>query len=213
MISRRGVGDLIEKIAKALHDGSFDHGWQHVERVLGWALYLAKCENIDVDEELVKITVFLHDAGRIVGDPHAYYSSLIAEELLRELNYSPDEIRMVTNAILSHSYSYSRHLSLSPSENFSRLLSDADKLDALGVVGFLRVFIYGDKHGRSLGESVEHFYEKIFKLPSLLQLDCSRRIAIWLVARTWIALTMLLEEYKAITIKPVSVNIPGEDSK
>lgn len=197
----------------ALHDGSFDHGWQHVERVLGWALYLARCENLSIGEDLVRISVFLHDVGRIVGDPHAYYSSLIAEELLEELNYSTDKIGAVINAISSHSYSYSRRLSPPPRSALARILSDADKLDALGVVGFLRVFIYGDKHGRSLEESVEHFYEKIFKLPSLLQLECSRRIAAWLVARTWAALTMLLEEYKAISIKPVSGNIPGEDPK
>jgi uncharacterized protein len=60
----------------------------------------------------------------------------------------------------------------------AKVLSDADKLDALGAIGVARVFAFSGARGRSLEDSVKHFYEKILRLPELLETDAARRIAV-----------------------------------
>jgi len=186
--------EVVENLCRTLYDSSLDHGWPHVERVLGYALKIARLENIVVDERLLRLAVYLHDVGRIVGDPHAYYSALIAEELLREVGVSHGEIQAVTEAIKAHSYSYSRQASSSQNSVLAAILSDADKLDALGVVGFIRVFTYGCRHGRSMEESIAHFYEKILCLKEYMKLESSRSLAECLTRRTQLLLSMLEEE-------------------
>ena len=65
------------------------------------------------------------------------------------------------------------------------MLQDADRIDALGAVGVARVFAYGGHLGRPLydmleptkGGSLAHFYEKILKLPDLMNTETGRRLA------------------------------------
>lgn len=184
--------ELTIEIAKYLYDNSFDHGLPHVERVYKWALRIVESENLQVHASLLKTSVFLHDVGRCIGEPHAYYSALIAEELLKEAGCTSAFIEEVVSAILSHSYSYARS---KPAETvLAKVISDADKLDALGVVGFIRVFIFGDRHGRALRQSVDHFHDKILKLSNLMYYNYSRKVSSVLNERTRLLLRMLLEE-------------------
>ncbi|ADV65373.1 HD domain-containing protein [Desulfurococcus mucosus] len=185
---------LVEKICRALYDTSLEHGWPHVERVLGYSLKIAREGGVVVDEELLKLAVFLHDLGRMIGEPHAYYSALAAEELLVELGLPRDRVEAVVDAIKAHSFSFNR--SGASGSTLSMILSDADKLDALGLIGFIRVFLYGERHGRSLEESLKHFDEKILRLEGLMRLEYSRRLARCLSERTRFLLSMLGEELR-----------------
>lgn len=179
----------VEKITRSLYNSSFDHGLPHIERVYKWALRIVENENLNIDVKQLLITVLLHDTGRYIGEPHAYYSALIAEELLKEAGCPDSFISEVVSAIALHSYSYSRKApQLTP---LSRVLSDADKLDALGVVGFIRVFIYGEKHGRSISDSINHFYDKILKLHELMNYSYSKKVSTILTRRVKQLLDML----------------------
>ncbi len=162
---------FIEKIM----DNSFDHGLPHVYRVLDHAYDIVEHEGLEIDRELLETAILLHDTGRLLGEPHAYYSALIARSFLLENNISSEFIEKVVNAILYHSYSYARKHNIKPLSEEAKILSDADKLDALGIVGFLRVFLY-DKN-RSLEDIINHFYEKILKLPDLMHYRYSRNKA------------------------------------
>ncbi|MEM4436074.1 MAG: HD domain-containing protein [Thermosphaera sp.] len=175
---------ILEQLSRSLLGGDFDHGFPHVERVLNWAKRISFHEDLEVNWELLKTIVILHDLGRMVGEPHAYYSGLIAEELLGEMEAPPSFKRRVVNAILFHSFSYRRREKVNPESTEALVVSDADKLDALGVVGFLRVFLFSFKHGRSLEETLRHFEEKIFNLDSELFFNYSRTLAEELAART-----------------------------
>ncbi len=62
------------------------------------------------------------------------------------------------------------------------MVQDADRLDALGAVGIARAFAYGGKTGRAMygGETstVSHFYDKLFRLPSLMNTEYAKKLAI-----------------------------------
>jgi uncharacterized protein len=186
--------DLVVKITRVLYDKSFDHGLQHVNRVLRWAERITNHENLKVNKDVLIITVLLHDLGRLVGEPHAYYSKVIAEYMLEELNCPSSLKQEVIDAISAHSFSYAVARGISPKSDLGRVLSDADKLDALGVVGFLRVFLYGEREQRDLEYSIRHFHEKIFNLKHLLYYEYSKRVAEKLTDRTMKLLEILMRE-------------------
>ncbi len=189
---------IIELLGKALLGSDFDHGYPHIERVLKWAERIVSTENLPVDRELLKTIVLLHDVGRIIGEPHAYYSGLVAEELLKEFSLDPAVIRRVVNAIQYHSFSYSRNHRIEPGSLEALVLSDADKLDALGIVGFIRVFIYSCRNGRSFEDTLKHFDEKIFKLSGEMKFRYSRLKASELVEKTMRLLNDLLAESRGL---------------
>jgi uncharacterized protein len=186
--------DLVVRITRVLYDKSFDHGLQHVNRVLRWAERITDHENLKVNKDVLIITVLLHDLGRLVGEPHAYYSKVIAEYMLEELNCPSSLKQEVIDAISAHSFSYAVARGISPKSDLGRVLSDADKLDALGVVGFLRVFLYGEREQRDLEYSIRHFHEKIFNLKHLLYYEYSKRVAKKLTDRTMKLLEILMRE-------------------
>lgn len=172
----------------------FGHGYPHVVRVRRLSWDIVRNIGVEVDSLLLDTSILLHDIGRVIGEPHAYYSALIARALLQEHGLDRDFIEKVVNAILYHSFSYAKKHGVKAMTVEAKILSDADKLDALGMVGFLRVFHYGWVQGRSIEDSIKHFYEKIFKLPNLMHFDYTREKARELVNTTKWALEKLLLE-------------------
>lgn len=168
--------ELRSLVRNALGD-EFAHGYPHIVRVEKYAEVIVEMEGIDVDWFLLRTSILLHDIGRILGEPHAYYSSIIARGLLEEKGFDRGFIDRVVNAILVHSYSYTRRHNVKPKTIEAMVLSDADKLDALGVIGFSRVISYSTLHGRSLKDSIKHIDEKLLGLRNLLYFEASRRIA------------------------------------
>ncbi len=158
-------------------DTSFDHGLPHVDRVKSYAHLIVRGEGISVNEELLLAGIYLHDTGRILGEPHAQYSALIARSLLLELGYPDDFIEKVVNMILYHSYSYAWSHGVKPLTVEAKVLSDADKLDALGVTGFARVIAYSARMNRGIEETINHIYTKLYNLKPLLHYETSRRLA------------------------------------
>lgn len=183
---------LVHQVAKSLYDDSIEHGCPHIERVTKWALKICEAERLDIDHVSLMTAIILHDVGRLIGEPHAYYSGMIAEMLLREAKCEESFINEVKSAIEHHSFSY-RHSS-SPVSLIGRVLSDADKLDALGLVGFLRVFIYSDRRGRSIEESLKHFNVKILRLHRHMHFNYSRQHALKYTERVKDLIRILCEE-------------------
>ncbi len=196
MAAKDSVLNASRDLAKSVLGEDFSHGYPHVKRVLRYARLIAS-EVESVDEFLLELSVYLHDVGRALGEPHAYYSALIAKAFLEEFKISPDFLELVVNAIEYHSFSYAKLKKVDAKSTEAMILSDADKLDALGVVGFLRAFYYGWERGRSLEETISHFNEKLFRLKGLLHYECSRRIAEKLEQRMQVILTWLEEEISA----------------
>lgn len=183
-----------EIIAEKMLGNSFAHGFPHVLRVRKLSWKIVRAERLQVDPLVLELAVILHDTGRKLGDPHAKYSAYLAEGFLREKRLCKEKIDIIVNAILYHSYSYARKRGIKPLSIEAKVLSDADKLDALGTVGFLRVFLHGYEYGRSYEDSLQHFDEKIFRLKELLHFEYSRRLAEKLEERTMTIIRWLEEE-------------------
>ncbi|RLE36567.1 phosphohydrolase, partial [Candidatus Acetothermia bacterium] len=75
---------------------------------------------------------------------------------------------------LSHSFSSG----ITPVTLEAKVLSDADKLDAIGAIGIARSFLYSGETGRSLEETQRHFEEKLLRLKDSLYTDTARRLAV-----------------------------------
>ncbi len=153
------------------------HGWPHVERVLGLTLKLAEKYSGKVDLKALIVAALLHDIGRRFeedyGEHHAVISARLAVNLLRALGYDKVFIDKVEHIILAHSFS----LKIRANTLEAMILSDADKLDAMGAIGVARAFMLGGRWGESIDDKIRHFHEKLLKLKDLLYLDESVKLA------------------------------------
>jgi len=171
---RTKLVELIERLVRLIMPPNPCHGVDHVLRVRDLALAIAEKVHEPVDREVLELAALLHDIGRLSTDTnHAERSAEIARILLELAGYPHDKIDMVVKAILAHSYT-SRIEAVSIE---AKILSDADKLDALGAIGIARVFAYSGEMGRSIEDSVQHFYSKILNLVNTMYIDEAKRIA------------------------------------
>ncbi|AEH24979.1 HD domain-containing protein [Pyrococcus yayanosii] len=166
------VSRACEMARQSLGEGS--HGLEHTERVLRLALRIGREEGAEL--EVVALAAILHDIARPLEDAgkiedHAAEGARIARQFLGSLGYSKAE--KVAHAIEAHRFSGS----LKPRTLEAKILSDADKLDAIGAIGIARVFMYSGEHRRGMWDSIRHFEEKILKLRNLMYTETARRIA------------------------------------
>lgn len=133
------------------------HDEGHAKRVARLARFIAAREGADI--EVVSLAAELHDIAR--GQPdHALRGAERAREILRRRGLPEDLIEQVAHCIEAHSFSGE----IEPRSLEAKVLSDADKLDAMGAVGIARAFIHSGEHGRSLEETLKHFEDKLLLL-------------------------------------------------
>lgn len=82
------------------------HTPEHFLDVARLAYIRALEENYSVSKELIYCTALLHDIGRARqyedGTPHDEAGAIIAEQILKELGFSPEEIQAIVSAIRGH---------------------------------------------------------------------------------------------------------------
>ena len=82
------------------------HTPEHFLDVARLAYIRALEENYSVSKELIYCTALLHDIGRARqyedGTPHDEAGAVIAEQILKELGFSPEEIQAIVSAIRGH---------------------------------------------------------------------------------------------------------------
>ncbi len=119
------------------------------------------------------VAAHLHDWGGYnkwmqPGVDHALRSRQVAEPFLRERDYPVDETKLILDCIeFHHSDNSARCLEV-------QLLSDADALDFLGVIGVLRDV---SKNAKDLRQAYDISRKRRAKLPSMLCLAKSKGIA------------------------------------
>ena len=87
---------------------------------------------------------------------------------------APEKTERVCEAI--NAVSFRRNRGKRPRTLEGQIVQDMDRLDALSTIGVARTFAYGE-HGRSLGESVAHFHEKLLLLKDELNTETARKLA------------------------------------
>lgn len=158
------VLESVSELVKLLIPPDPVHGFGHVKRVVEIACRIASSYE-NVDYEVLLLAAYLHDVGRL-SEPenHAVRSASIARHVLKMLGYPEDRIERVVEAVLAHSYS-SGYVATSVE---AKILSDADRLDALGTIGLVRVLVYSGELGRDLSETINHIRAKLLKLPETM---------------------------------------------
>ena len=176
--------DLFSKVINFARENSEQgdiHGYQHVQRVYDLCLKIGK--ELKANLKILKTAALLHDIGRIkentvqFNKSHSVISAELAKSFLNSLSsyYSPEEIEQIIHCIRAHSYSSI----IDPNSLEAKVLSDADKLDALGAIGLYRTIIYSHNSIKIGGivKVIEHLESKILKLKDQMYLDISKEIA------------------------------------
>ncbi|WOF16121.1 HD domain-containing protein [Methanoplanus sp. FWC-SCC4] len=151
------------------------HGLDHILRVTRLSQEIGVAEGADM-RVLIPAALF-HDIARPLeeesGIPHEQEGARIAEEYLRQAGYDAARITAITHAIRTHRFSTGPE----PETLEAKILSDADKLDAMGAVGIARTFMRAGEHGDGIEGAVSHIHEKLLKLQGLMYTAGAKEIA------------------------------------
>ncbi|KQV63907.1 HD domain-containing protein [Rhizobium sp. Root1220] len=171
-------------------DGS--HDLAHILRVFRNASRIQASEGGDA--RIVAAAVLLHDCVAVEKDSplRSKASALAAEKatvILAELGWIADDVAAVAHAITAHSFS----ANIAPETIEARILQDADRLDAIGMVGVGRCFYIGGRMSSALYDPfdpsaldrelddkryvIDHFQTKLFKLAEGFQTNAGRALA------------------------------------
>ena len=169
--------DIIAKVRNFAYDKSSKddiHGFQHIERVLKTSSKLGVALNANL--LVIKISTLLHDVGRgNAKENHAKISAEIARDFLikNKFEIPIEDFENIIHCISTHSFSND----LKPMTLEAKILSDADKLDALGAIGLYRTIGFTIKNGGGIEQVINHLENKILHLKDKLHLDESKKIA------------------------------------
>jgi len=183
------AGALIAHAAEG-DDGS--HDLAHILRVFRNAMRIHAGEG--GDGRILAASVLLHDCVAVEKNSplRAKASALAAEKastILAGLGWNSRDIEAAAHAITAHSFS----AGVVPETLEAKILQDADRLDAIGMVGVARCFYIGGRMGsglydpfdpaatnRSLDDkryAIDHFQTKLFKLADGFQTATGRKLA------------------------------------
>ncbi|TPP10525.1 HD domain-containing protein [Rhizobium glycinendophyticum] len=171
-------------------DGS--HDLAHIHRVFRNAMRIRAGEGGDA--KVLAAAVLLHDCVAVEkNSPLRSQASRLAAEkasgILADLGWAEDKIAAVAHAVLTHSFS----ANIPPQTIEAKILQDADRLDAIGMVGVARCFYIAGRLGSGLyhpGDpdaehrplddrrfAIDHFPAKLLKLSDGFQTDTGRALA------------------------------------
>lgn len=187
----QSLADLLipHTVAERL-DGS--HDVSHLHRV--WTNVCAIRDTEGGDHQILLAATLLHDCVSVEkNSPFRSSASRLAAakatELLAEMGWEEERTQAVGHAIESHSYS----ADITPTSLEAKILQDADRLDALGMVGVARLFYVSGRMGSHLYDpadpqaqqrdlndkrfAVDHLTTKIFTLAQGFQTATGRHMA------------------------------------
>ncbi len=195
------INAVIEFTKNQLKDEKTGHDFYHGERVahLASKMYLADHESAHEDSRevaIIKTAAYLHDTidEKICADSEKVVKEI--DELLPQVGFNDLEVWDILYTIQHMSFSanieHHYHLPLS-----GQYVQDADRLESLGAIGIARAFTYGGKHGNKIHDpeikpeklvshdqylnheetTINHFYEKLFKLPATMNTQAGKKEA------------------------------------
>jgi len=171
-------------------DGS--HDVSHLHRV--WSNVCAIRDKEGGDHQALLAATLLHDCVAVEkNSPFRASASRLAAakatELLAQMGWDEARTQAVAHAIECHSFS----ANITPTTLEARILQDADRLDAIGMVGVARLFYVSGRMGSQLYDAhdpqarhrelddkrfaVDHFKTKIFTLAQGFQTETGKQMA------------------------------------
>ena len=189
------------------NDGS--HDISHILRVWTNVQTIAATDGGDL--RILTAATLLHDAVAVEKDaPNRSQASHLAADAarstLRKLDWTKDDIDAVAHAIHAHSFS----ANVTPTTLEAKILQDADRLDAIGLIGVARCFYVSGRMGRAIYDpddpkaehrnlndtkfALDHFQTKLLQLKDSFQTATGRSLAAKRHKQTQSFLTDLLAE-------------------
>jgi len=173
------------------------HDWWHIYRVWKLSILINETEK-SADKFIVELGALLHDIadwkfhkGDLEAGPKA------ASEWLTSLKVKEEVIKQITDIVGNVNY---KGAGVKPSMTSleGQIVSDADKLDAMGAIGIARAFAYGgstdqplydpnvkpvmhktfEEYKMNKSHSINHFYEKLLLLQGHLYTNTAKDIAL-----------------------------------
>ena len=166
------IKNATDYVADLLENNAGGHDIAHSVRVYKNSLKIAELEP-SCDMLIVSLAALLHDV-----DDHKLFDNDNNENARAFLNSNgvpadkTEEIIKVINSV-----SFSQNRGKKPETIEGMIVQDADRLDALGAIGIARTFAYGGEHGRSIDESVQHFYDKLLLIRDELNTEAAKKVA------------------------------------
>lgn len=169
---------VVRKFAVENSEKNDIHGYAHVERVYNTCVKIGGKLNANLN--VLKIAALLHDVGRInekddaLKRNHAEISADKSKKFLSSNGISLVQVEFdnIIHSIRAHSFSnkiIARTLE-------AKILSDADKLDALGAIGIFRTIGFTLENQGGIDQIINHLENKILKLREHMFLEYSKTI-------------------------------------
>ena len=162
------------------HEAS-GHDAHHTMRVYRTALRIAADEGADAN--VVALAALLHDVDDAKISPQTADDLGNARAFLAKQGIDGAAAEHILVAI--REVSFSKNGGAPPSSIESACVRDADRLDAIGAIGIARAFAFGGSRGRVLHDpsgqdpqtTIQHFYDKLFKLKDMMSTRAGRQLA------------------------------------
>lgn len=185
MTEQQNILNKTYQFAKSYHSNdNSGHDFEHIKRVYANINMLLENEP-RASAFICKISALLHD----VDDHKMNTDGKVAERFLQSLGIDRDTISTILETINAISFSKS-----GANPKFKtlemKLLSDADKLDAMGAIGLCRALNYGFSKNRPLFDeskfpspennndhTINHFFAKLLLLKQAMQTDAGKKEA------------------------------------
>ncbi|MBO9395455.1 HD domain-containing protein [Shimia sp. R9_1] len=216
-------GTELQELRTALRDVAAErmaqdsgHDLAHLDRVWSNAQRLARSEG-EVDLKILLGAAYLHDLVNLPKNaPNRSKASTLAAAaaapVLRELGFDNHQVAATQHAIAAHSFS----AGLAPKSKEARILRDADRLDALGMIGIARTFAVSGALGTPLYDpqdpfatsrdlddgafALDHWPVKLFRLPEDMLTQAGKAIAKERVAN--------MRRYAAVLASELGIVLP-----
>ena len=175
--------NMTYKFAEEYHaSDNSGHDFEHIKRVYANVNKLLESEK-NANNFIAKMSALLHD----VDDHKLNTDGKNTERFLRKIGLENKIIDQILETIGAISFSQS-----GCNPNFKtlemKLLSDADKLDAMGAIGICRAICFGNSRQQPLFNSKEfpcaennkkhvinHFFEKLLQLKKAMQTEVGKK--------------------------------------
>ncbi len=174
------------------------HNTDHLERTLNYALYLQSKEG--GDKTVVAVSALIHDVHRIMSGVQGKFVSPkeslpVVADFLNDLELTDEQKQHILNAVEHHEEYSFNNKGVTVTDIESKILQDADNLDAIGAIGLVRCIKYG--HTNNLVEynpdvplyrnaynegmeevsSIHHIYNKLMRLGDHMNTKTARKLA------------------------------------
>jgi len=187
---------IIKEVSEHFSKDSSGHDINHLKRTMLLAEKL--CDKEGGNKNIVMVAALLHDVHRIIQNGTGKYCP--PEASLPEVKKILDKVGIKEQERILHCIKYHEEYSFTEKGNSAndietKILQDADNLDAIGAIGIGRTFQYGGAHGFSMWKeeipfssgtyaeggishsTVHHFYDKLLKLKDNMNTKTGREMA------------------------------------